>query len=151
MRLRTNPDSEENIRRIDSKKTHGFQVHFSRGDTDYTKLCSDGVCGGKELARNDARAFREILRASIPPSRAGSPARTGPARSNTGHMGISISGEKLKSGAITLYVEASVRIEKGKAKNRQFRVADRPLSDVIAEAQAWRESLINERLRREAL
>lgn len=150
MGLRTNPDSEENIKRIDSKKTHGFQVYFKRGSVEYTRLFSDGVCGGKEFARREARAFREVLRVSIPASRAGMPARSGPSRSNTGHMGISITQDKLKLGDTTMYVEASVRIEKGKTKNRQFRVADRSLTEVIQEALAWRESLIQQRIEREA-
>ncbi|TAN72522.1 MAG: hypothetical protein EPN14_10530 [Gallionella sp.] len=153
---RTNPDSELNIKRIDSQKkkksgggTHGFQVYFRRGNVEYTRLYSDGINGGKEAARLEARNFRSILEQAIPPSRAGA-ARTGPARSNTGYMGISITSDALLSGEKTLYVEASVRIEKGKPKNRQFRVGERPLTEVIQEALAWRNQLLEERLRREA-
>src|ERR1700736_149942 len=63
MRRRPNPDSETNIRRIDTKKrarkqTHGFQVHFLRGLTAVTKMFSDSVYGGKEAARRAARKFR---------------------------------------------------------------------------------------------
>ena len=63
MRRRSNPDSEPNIRRIDTKarakkQTHGFQVHFLRGKNSVTKMFSDSVYGGKEAARRAARAFR---------------------------------------------------------------------------------------------
>jgi hypothetical protein len=63
MRKRPNPDSEPNIRRIDTKarakkQTHGFQVHFLRGKTSVTKMFSDSVYGGKEAARRAARKFK---------------------------------------------------------------------------------------------
>jgi hypothetical protein len=63
MRKRPNPNSERNIRRIDTKarakkQTHGFQVHFLRGKNSVTKMFSDSVYGGKEAARRAARAFR---------------------------------------------------------------------------------------------
>lgn len=152
---RTNPDSELNIKRIDSKNkkggggTHGFQVYFRRGNVEYTRLYSDGINGGKEAARLKARNFRPILEQSIPPSRAGA-GRSGPSRSNTGHMGISITSSPLKGVEKTLYVEATVRIEKGVPKNNKFQVGERPLADAIREALAWRNQLLEERLRREA-
>lgn len=63
MRRRPNPQSESNIRRIDTKarakkQTHGFQVHFLRGTNAVTKMFSDSVYGGKEAARRAARAFK---------------------------------------------------------------------------------------------
>jgi hypothetical protein len=63
MRRRPNPDSESNIRRIDTKsrakkQTHGFQVHFLRGAKAITKMFSDSVYGGKEAARRAARKFK---------------------------------------------------------------------------------------------
>jgi hypothetical protein len=63
MRKRPNPDSEPNIRRIDTKararkQTHGFQVHFLRGKMAVTKMFSDSVYGGKEAARRAARQFK---------------------------------------------------------------------------------------------
>jgi len=53
MRRRSNPESEANIRRIDTKarakkQTHGFQVHFLRGSEVVTKMFSDSIYGGKE-------------------------------------------------------------------------------------------------------
>ena len=61
---RPNPQSEQNIRRIDTKarakkQTHGFQVHFIRGTQAVTKMFSDSVYGGKEAARRAARRFKQ--------------------------------------------------------------------------------------------
>ncbi len=71
MKQRANPDSEANIRRIDSKpraekQTHGFQVHFLRGRDAVTKMFSDTVYGGKESARRAARKFKRSAMASLP-------------------------------------------------------------------------------------
>jgi len=68
MRRRPNPESEANIRRIDTKRrakkqTHGFQVHFLRGDRVVTKMFSDG---GKEAARRAARKFKQATLRRLP-------------------------------------------------------------------------------------
>jgi hypothetical protein len=70
-RRRPNPDSEANIRRIDTKsrakkQTHGFQVHFLRGDRVVTKMFSDGLYGGKEGARRAARKFKRTTLRRLP-------------------------------------------------------------------------------------
>jgi len=71
MRKRPNPDSEQNIKRIDTKprakkQTHGFQVHFVRGEKGVTKMFSDSVCGGKEGARRAARKFKRSALGDLP-------------------------------------------------------------------------------------
>lgn len=71
MRKRANPDSEPNIRRIDSKaramkQTHGFQVHFLRGREVVTKMFSDTLYGGKEGARRAARKFKRAAMLKLP-------------------------------------------------------------------------------------
>src|SRR3954447_23989613 len=71
MKKRANPDSEANIRRIDSKarakkQTHGFQVHFLRGREAVTKMFSDTIYGGKEGARKAARKFKRTAMADLP-------------------------------------------------------------------------------------
>ena len=72
MRKRSNPDSEQNIKRIDTKQrakkqTHGFQVHFVRGSSTGTRMFSDAVYGGKEPARKAARKHRrEVMAISQP-------------------------------------------------------------------------------------
>ncbi len=70
-RKRPNPQSEENIRRIDTKarakkQTHGFQVHFLRGDRVVTKMFSDNVYGGKQAARRAARKFKQSMLRRLP-------------------------------------------------------------------------------------
>jgi hypothetical protein len=70
-RKRRNPDSEENIRRIDTKararkQTHGFQVHFLRGGRVVTKMFSDRVYGGKKAARRAARKFKGTMLRRLP-------------------------------------------------------------------------------------
>jgi len=71
MRRRPNPDSEANIRRIDTKarakkQTHGFQVHFLRGNEAVTKMFSDSIYGGKEAARRAARKFKRSAMRRLP-------------------------------------------------------------------------------------
>jgi len=71
MKKRANPDSEANIRRIDTKakakkQTHGFQVHFLRGREAVTRLFSDNGHGGKEGARRAARKFKRSAMSDLP-------------------------------------------------------------------------------------
>jgi len=71
MRKRPNPDSEQNIKRIDTKprakkQTHGFQVHFVRGENGITKMFSDSIYGGKEAARRAARKFKRSALGDLP-------------------------------------------------------------------------------------
>ena len=71
MKKRANPDSEQNIRRIDTKprakkQTHGFQVHFLRGRETITRLFSDSGYGGKEGARRAARKFKRAAMSDLP-------------------------------------------------------------------------------------
>lgn len=71
MKKRANPDSEPNIRRIDSKarakkQTHGFQVHFLRGREVVTRMFSDTIYGGKESARRAARKFKRAAVLDLP-------------------------------------------------------------------------------------
>src|SRR5256885_6670283 len=71
MRKRSNPDSEQNIKRIDTKprakkQTHGFQVHFVRGTSTGTRMFSDAVYGGKEAARKAARKHRREAMGELP-------------------------------------------------------------------------------------
>jgi hypothetical protein len=71
MKKRANPDSEQNIRRIDTKprakkQTHGFQVHFLRGRETVTRLFSDSGYGGKEGARRAARKFKRKAMDDLP-------------------------------------------------------------------------------------
>lgn len=76
MARRPNPDSEANIRRIDTKarakkQTHGFQVHFLRGASVLTRMFSDTLYGGKEGARRAARKFKRTALRSLAKRRVG--------------------------------------------------------------------------------
>jgi len=83
---RPNPQSEQNIRRIDTKarakkQTHGFQVHFIRGTQAVTKMFSDSVYGGKEAARRAARKFKKSAMGGL--SRGASTSRKAKPRKKT--------------------------------------------------------------------
>jgi len=85
MRKRSNPDSEQNIKRIDTKprakkQTHGFQVHFVRGSSTGTRMFSDAVYGGKEQARKAARKYRKEVMGDLPPRTTLSPKARSAAR-----------------------------------------------------------------------
>src|SRR3978361_2034954 len=71
MKKRANPDSEANIRRIDSKprakkQTPGFQVPFLRGNEAVTRMFSDTIYGGKEPARAAARKYKKGAMRDLP-------------------------------------------------------------------------------------
>jgi hypothetical protein len=90
---RPNPQSEQNIRRIDTKarakkQTHGFQVHFIRGTQAVTKMFSDSVYGGREAARRAARKFKKSAMGNL--GKAGtSSAKRGSARKKSARKSTS--------------------------------------------------------------
>lgn len=144
----TNPDSESNIRRIDSKNTHGFQVHFDRQGCIYTKFFSDSASADKEAARANAREHREEMKKILPDTISGIPAWKGKARSNTGIIGLS-SSKEFREGSECEIIQATVRMEKGFSVNRKFRVYGRDKEKAIQKALEWRDSVIAERIERE--
>jgi len=142
-----NPDSELHIKRIDTKphrkkQTHGYQVHFSRGDALWTKFFSDSKFRAKEDAKQAAREFRDYLEKTIPESLGGGPVRPGAA-------GYVFRERTNRDGTITRYISATVRDRKGHAVNRQFRVVGDDLDATIRQALDWRTSIVAERLKRE--
>ena len=146
-----NPDSEENIRRIDSRptakrQTHGFQVHFSRAEDEWTKLFGDGVCDGKEEARRLAREFRAELKSVLPLPATDAPTRSKDKRNKFGKVGFSFTQHTNKDGSVTRYISASARIAKNKAKNTKIRIEAGDISAAIAKAEAWRDQIIQLRL-----
>ncbi len=93
MKKRANPDSEANIRRIDSKpkakkQTHGFQVHFLRGDDAVTRMFSDTVYGGKESARRAARKYKKDSMRGLPERIFRGPLGAKPARGSKSKAGV---------------------------------------------------------------
>src|ERR1051325_1873896 len=87
---RPNPQSEQNIRRIDTKarakkQTHGFQVHFIRGTQAVTKMFSDSVYGGREAARRAARKFKKSSMSGL--AKVGASSSRGSARRGSASRG----------------------------------------------------------------
>lgn len=102
MKKRANPDSEQNIRRIDTKprakkQTHGFQVHFLRARETVTRLFSDSGYGGKEGARRAARKFKRTAMSDLP-ARAfrGPGAAKGKAKASRGKRPAKAKGKKTR-------------------------------------------------------
>ena len=147
-----NPDSEPNIRRIDSRQkakrhTHGFQVHFDRQDEIYTKLFSDSVWDGKENARVKARKFKAQLEPKLPPRIAF--VHTTDKRSQFGKVGFSFRERKNQDGSITKYISASARIAKGKAMNTQIRIENDHIGAALKNAKRWRNKILRIRMANE--
>jgi hypothetical protein len=142
-----NPDSELHIKRIDTKprakrQTHGFQVHFLRGDTLWTKLFSDSKHRDKEDARRAAREFRAYLEKKVPELMDALVARPNA-------TGYSFRERTNRDGTITRYISASARDRKGHAVNKPFRVIGDDLEAAIKQALAWRGEVITKRLENE--
>lgn len=154
MRRRSNPLSERNIKRIDTKpgalkQTHGFQVCISRDGGLITKHFSDSLHGGTKGALKKARAYRDELMADMPPLEASRIAHTTNAKNKSGHVGISYRKYKTAKGKTTRLIAVSVRAEKGKTVSRVYRYTKEDHDKVLAEAIAFREQLLLERLKRE--
>ncbi len=147
MPARKNPDSEDNIKRIDTpagkkKQTHGFQVHFKRTGSTWTKFFSDAIFGDKEEARQQARKFREVLRAQIPETKDLGPSRAGAA-------GYVFRERTNRDGSVAKYISVSVRDRPGHAVNKAIRIEGDDIQSAIKEALAWRTSVIEQRLKEE--
>ena len=154
MRRRSNPLSERNIKRIDTradaaKQTHGFQVCISRNGSLHTKHFSDSLFGGTKGAQKAARAYRDEMLADMPEIEASRIAHTQNAKNKSGHVGISYRKYKTAKGKLTRLIAVSVRAEKGKTLTRVFRYDKNDHDQVLDEAIAFRERVLQERLTRE--
>jgi hypothetical protein len=154
MRRRTNPLSERNIKRIDTrpdaiKQTHGFQVCISREGSLHTKHFSDSLFGGIKGSLKKARSYRDSMLADMPPLEASRIAHTTNAKNKSGHVGISYRKYKTAKGKTTRLIAVSVRAEKGKTISRVYRYTKEDHDKMLAEAIAFREKLLLDRLKRE--
>ena len=154
MRRRTNPLSERNIKRIDTrpdaiKQTHGFQVCISREGSLHTKHFSDSLFGGIKGSLKKARNYRDSMLADMPPLEASRIAHTTNAKNKSGHVGISYRKYKTAKGKTTRLIAVSVRAEKGKTISRVYRYTTEDHDKMLAEAIAFREKLLLDRLKRE--
>ena len=144
-----NAESIKNIKPIDSTKTHGWQVHVRRGGTLKTKLFSDRLHGGKRKALVAAKEHRDMLlkdmaKLAKPLWRIARKPRT-----NTGHLGVSITEYANKGGKKREVVTVTVRESLGKAVNRKFSVDKLGREQAIKKAVAWRSKVLKERLKTE--
>lgn len=144
-----NKQSVKNIKRIDSPKTHGWQVHVRRGGVLKTKLFSDRLHGGKAKALAAAVVHRDELVESM--ARLAKPLwkikRT--PRTNTGKLGVTLTEYTNKSGTVRKLITVTARAELGKAVNRKFSVDKLGYDEAVKKAVAWRAKVLRERGRKE--
>ena len=137
--------SVKNIKRIDSTKTHGWQVHVRRGGVLRTKLFSDRLHGGKRKALEEAKAYRDDLVDEM--AKLAKPLwkikRT--PRTNTGHLGVSLTEYANKSGKKRKVITVTARETLGKAVNRKFSVDKLGYEQAVKKAVAWRNKVLRER------
>lgn len=133
-----NPESEPHIRRLDTGSTHGFQFHIERGSVLLTRLFSDGSCGGKDVALERARSYRERMIPKFPKSKRFGP-RDGEGNSSSGVIGISIVEYANADGSIRLYAQANARPPGGKVQNKKVRLEnDTDLDAAVKALLEWR-------------
>ena len=140
-----NKQSIKNIKRIDSTKTHGWQVHVRRGGVLKTKLFSDRIHGGKKKALDAAKEHRDQLVSDM--AKLAKPLwkikRT--PRTNTGHLGVSLTEYANKSGKKRKVITVTARESIGKAVNRKFSVDKLGYEQAVKKAVAWRNKILRER------
>jgi hypothetical protein len=147
MPSRYKPPSTRNIRRIDSPKSHGYQVHVERNGQVYTKHFSDSHYPSPAKARKAAMEYRDRLLAELPPSQPQQGFRMR-AHSNTGEVGISLTHMTRKTGDPKPYITVSVSPEPGKMLGRKFSIERYGYEGAIQEAKLWRDSVLQERNRK---
>lgn len=143
---RTNPESLENIKRIDGVRTHGFQVYIQRQKKVHTKLFSDSVFASKARAREAAILYRDFMLDRLPPSFTELGIQPTP-RSNTGLTGISFTfgrSSSTKSKKLPCF-SVSVRPEMGKTLNRHIYLTDKSYKEGLKEAIKLRNTILAER------
>lgn len=154
MRRRSNPLSERNIKRIDTrpdaaKQTHGFQVCISRDGGLHTKHFSDSLFNGIKGSLKAARAYRDEMLSQMSPLEASRIAHTTNKKNKSGHVGISYRKYKTAKGKVTRLIAVSVRAEKGRTVSKVYRYTKQDHDKVLQEAIEFREQMLLERLKRE--
>ncbi len=154
MRRRSNPLSERNIKRIDTrpdaaKQTHGFQVCISREGGLHTKHFSDSLYNGLKGSLKAARAYRDEMLSTMSPLEASRIAHTSNKKNKSGHVGISYRKYKTAKGKVTRLIAVSVRAEKGRTVSKVYRYTKEDHDKVLQEAIEFREKMLMDRLKRE--
>ncbi len=144
-----NSQSIRNIKRIDSTKTHGWQVHVRRGGVLRTKLFSDRVYKGKRKALQAAKEYRdEIIDEMAPLAKPLWKIDRKP-KTNTGHLGASYTEYTNRSGEKRGVITVTVRESLGKPVNRKFSVNKLGYDEALRQAVEWRNEVLAERESRE--
>ena len=148
-RLR-NQQSVKNIKRIDSTKTHGWQVHVRRGGVLRTKLFSDRVYKGKRKALAEAKRYRDTLLAEMAPLAKPLWQLERDAKTNTGKLGASLTEYINRAGTKRTVITVTAREAVGRPVNRKFSVDKLGYDEALRRAVAWRDEVLASRAEREA-
>ena len=148
-RLR-NQQSVKNIKRIDSTKTHGWQVHVRRGGVLRTKLFSDRVYKGKRKALAEAKRYRDSLLAEMAPLAKPLWQLERDAKTNTGKLGASLTEYINRAGTKRTVITVTAREAVGRPVNRKFSVDKLGYDEALRRAVAWRDEVLASRAEREA-
>ena len=144
MPSRYTPPSTRNIRRIDSPKSHGYQVHVERNGKVITKHFADSRYSSPAQARKAAMAFRDQVLAEVPPPANRRGYRT-VAHSNTGEVGISLTYMTRRTGTKKPYITVSASPAPGKMVGRKFSIERYGYEGAVAAAKAWRAEVLEQR------
>ena len=144
MPTRYTPPSTRHVRRIDSRKSHGYQVHVQRDGKVITRHFADSSYPTPAQARKAAMAFRDQVLAEVPPPANQRGYRT-VAHSNTGEVGLSLTHMARRSGEKKPYSTVSASISPGKMVGRKFSVERLGYEGAVAAAKAWREEVLQQR------
>jgi hypothetical protein len=148
-RLR-NQQSVKNIKRIDSTKTHGWQVHVRRGGVLRTKLFSDRVYKGKRKALAEAKRYRDSLLAEMDHLAKHLWQLEREAKTNTGKLGASLTEYINRAGTKRTVITVTAREAVGRPVNRKFSVDKLGYDEALRRAVAWRDEVLASRAEREA-
>lgn len=137
-----NDQSVKNIKRIDSTKTHGWQVHVRRGGVLKTKLFSDRVHGGKRKALIAAKEHRDDLLDDMAHLAKPLWKIDRKPKTNTGELGASKTEYTNRSGKKRTVITVTVREALGKPVNRKFSVDKLGYKEALKQAVAWRNEVL---------
>ncbi len=140
-----NDQSVKNIKRIDSTKTHGWQVHVRRGGVLKTKLFSDRVHGGKRKALIEAKQHRDELLSEMAHLAKPLWKIDRKPKTNTGELGASRTKYTNRSGKQREVITVTVREALGKPVNRKFSVDKLGYKEALRQAVAWRNEVLKAR------
>lgn len=140
-------NKEKGISRIDSGSTHGWFVRGYRNGRTYSRLFSDGKCGGGEAALEAALEFRDKLYAKlddIPRQPRARRVVLHDARNSTGVLGVCRTAKKSPNGKVNECYSVSWRPEPGKQKCTSFSIRKYGEKKAFQLAVAHRKKMLKE-------